>query len=181
MGLHGKKQAIFPPLDLAFAAMPMLGMRVRRAACAWIAEIVWSSGMQCLALDKAMIGLRELWMTCRLERGHEGHHNDPKRASHFWKETFYAFEFEYGRPVRIAMKRKVRICKKCGKQVRTDGGPDSCVCKEIGANKRQSILFAEEREKACREAASMDIGRDFDWLMADSDRRRESDGYHGAW
>lgn len=110
--------------------------------------------MTCNAIDKAFIGRRELWMHCGLLPRHEGLHHDPKRPGHYWEETFYAFEFEYGRSTRIGsvkMARKEARCKKCEKPYKTQGSAEICVCKAIGSKRRQSILFAEEREKVYRE------------------------------
>lgn len=126
-------------------------------------------------------------MSCGMLSRHEGLHHDPKRPGHYWEETFYAFEFEYGRPVKVATARKVRLCKRCEKEIRTDGANGSCVCKEIGATKRQAIMFADEREKTAREDMAADIQADIDWLILKQHRERNEmiaateEPYYGAF
>lgn len=143
--------------------------------------------MPCNAVDKAVIGRRELWMHCGLPPRHEGLHHDPKRPGHHWAETFYFGEFEPGRPKKVATARKVRRCKRCGKEQRTDGANDSCVCKEIGATKRQSIMFADEREKAERSANAKDLDDDIKWILPyqiakwQEARDNDPDAYYGEF
>ena len=136
---------------------------------------------QCEAVDKAWVGRRELWLSCRLSAGHNGAHHDPRHKGHYWTETFYEREFEWGRPRKIPTVKKVRLCKKCGKQQRTDGANDACICKETGADKRQAIMFADEREKIERAASERNLQKDIDWLMGEWKREEEENGYHAAW
>lgn len=135
---------------------------------------------QCRAVDKAWFGRRELWLVCSILAGHAGAHHDAKRKGHYWEETFYWDEFERTR-IKVPKKKKVRLCKKCGKEKRTDGANDACVCKKIGANKRQAIMFADEREKFEREASLKELEDDIAWLMGEWKREEDENGYHGLW
>jgi hypothetical protein len=135
---------------------------------------------KCNAVDRAWFGRRQLWLLCSYERWHEGPHRDSRHKEHYWSETFYEEEIERGRPIKVPTK-KVRLCKKCGKERRTDGANDACVCKETGANKRQSIMFADEREKLYRQAALRDLEDDIAWLMDRWKKEADEDGYHGAF
>lgn len=137
----------------------------------------------CMALDKVAKGRRELWAICRQERGHQGLHHDPKFPAHHWPETFFAFEFEYGRPRKMPSARKVALCKACGKRIRTDGAPEACVCKETGANKRQAIMFADERRVIANEASARDLQDDIDWVMKDFEKQlmERCEGYDREW
>lgn len=128
----------------------------------------------CGAMDK-MLGRRgQPWARCSQTRKHDGNHHDTRFPGHRWEETFFELDFVTSR-AKTPTKRKVRSCKRCGKQFRTDGSPDACVCKEIEVNRRQTIMFADEREKACRDAMERDLDDDLAWLTAkweDMDRLR---------
>ena len=112
--------------------------------------------------------------------GHAGAHHDAKHKGHYWEETFYWDEFERTR-IKVPTVKKMRLCKKCGKQIRTDGANDACVCKETGADKRQAIMFADEREQIEREASERNLQDDIDWLMGEWAKHEEENGYHGLW
>ena len=134
--------------------------------------------MLCGAIDKAWIGRRELWMRCGYPSKHRGPHHDAKHKGHYWEETFYWDEFDRAK---VPTVKKVRLCKKCGKRIRSDGANDACVCKETGADKRQAIMFADERELIEREASERNLQDDIDWLMSEWKRYEEENGYHGLW
>jgi hypothetical protein len=124
--------------------------------------------MPCNAVDKAMIGRRELWMHCGLLPRHEGRHHDPKRPGHYWEETFYAFEFEYGRSTRIGSvktKKRAYKCKTCGNTFRADREGEVCVCKAIQANRRQAIMFAAERKEIHLGRDEYTTQNDIDWIL----------------
>lgn len=143
--------------------------------------------MPCNAIDKIPMSRREFWCHCGLLSRHEGHHHDPKRPNHHWSETFYFGEFEPGRPVKVTTARKMRLCKRCGKEQRTDGAKDACVCKEIGATKRQAIMFADEREQAERNANAKELEDDIAWILPyqlakwQEMRDNDPDNYCEAW
>jgi hypothetical protein len=107
-------------------------------------------------------------------------HYDAQR-NHRWTGPWNPDD-ERGKTVaQTKTKRKVRRCEKCGKVKRDDGANDSCVCRETGANRRQSILFADEREKSYRQAALRDLEDDIAWLMEQWKKEADEDGYHAAW
>lgn len=152
---------------------------------------------RCGSVDKAMRLVGRPWVTCTLDVAHmgtesvDGLSESPEDAPHHDRTRNYSwhgsrilrFDMEQGRTTKagaVSSKRKVRLCKKCGKQVREQGGPDACVCQEIGANKRQTVMFLDEREIATREAEARQIDDDWDWLESEW-AKAESDGYHAPW
>lgn len=103
-------------------------------------------------------------------------HFDPKHNHHWTGPLLQAFDVETKRRTKagaVKVKKAVRLCKKCSKQVRTDGASDACVCKETGADKRQAILFADERELLAREKTMDEMQSDIDSLMAQWKREEE--------
>jgi hypothetical protein len=121
-------------------------------------------------------------MTCRYSPRHHGPHHDPKRKGHYWTETFYRGEFMEGRS-KVPTVRKERTCKTCGKPRRTDGAPDACVCRETEANRRQAIMFADERERAVRQEQADEMQVDIDWIRAHHARLIEErcESYQGEF
>lgn len=110
---------------------------------------------------------------CTNERGHDaGHYNSTLRMA--WDgPVLYWDEFEHTRPkVKTPLVRKVKICKHCEKQIRTDGANDACVCKEIEATRRQGIMFADERERSFREDAQRELQDDIDWIAQEWEVQR---------
>lgn len=121
----------------------------------------------CMALDKVAVGRRQLWMVCRQDRGHDGLHYDEKHHR-YWHETFFAFEFEYSKAKNLPATKKTILCSKCGKRLKALGAVDAdriCVCKEIGATRRQSIMFADEREQQHRTETMREMDEDIAWVM----------------
>lgn len=152
---------------------------------------------QCRAVDKAMRLVGRPWVTCTLDIAHMGQeslyglsetlpespHHDRTRNYSWHGPVIRWDDFDRTRPTKagaVGTRRKVRLCKACNKQIREQGGPDACVCAEIGANKRQTVMFLDEREIATRAAEARQIDDDFDWLE-EQWAIAESDGYHAPW
>lgn len=144
--------------------------------------------MSCGAVDKAMIGRRELWMHCSLLPRHDGLHHDPKRPTHYWQETFYPFEFEYHRPKvkESGLKSKSKKCQNCGLHFSpTASFLGFCVCKDVrpGQDSRQKLMFATAEAATFWEAENRDLDEFFERIIAEDAERmaNDPDAYFGEF
>ena len=149
-------------------------------ARAWIPAPPAKSSRFCNAVDDVGTEKQARYAYCTKPAHHwekdDAIHFDDKRK-HSWTETIFWDEFERGRTARagaVKAAKKVNLCKKCGKQVRTDGGPDSCVCKATGRGAKQAKMFMADRERIEKEIMAADLDEDVAefWVRYDANELR---------
>jgi hypothetical protein len=119
----------------------------------------------CNSVDVMWRGKQMIYVYCSKLRGHkdETEHYDAGRKYAWEAPIMYWDEFDRTRSTKagaVKVAKKVRLCKICTKPIKTDGSPDSCVCKPTGRQGKQGTMFKEDRERIERELQAVDLAED---------------------